>query len=152
MGLGRVLAVVMSVYLWIRFLTLSHAHVFPLLLRNRIETWMFLLEITLILVPTVLLYQARVRSKPGSLYVCAVLMIFGFLTNRLNVGLTGLEAGSGTHYIPRWSELAITLSIVASGFAIFRVIAHYFPIFEAESHEHAPAEANETEEDSVEVA
>jgi Ni/Fe-hydrogenase subunit HybB-like protein len=152
MSMARVLAVVLSVYLWIRFLDLSHRHVFGLLAQNRIETWLFALEMMLMVVPTVLLYQQRIRSSPGKLYACAVMVIFGFIANRLNVGSTGLEAGSGTHYIPRWSEIAVTLSIVAAGFAIFRLIAEYFPVFEAHSQEHAPAETEETEADPVEVA
>ena len=152
MSMARVLAVVLSVYLWIRFLDLSHRHVFGLLTQNRIETWLFALEIGLMVVPTVLLYQQRIRSSPGRLYACAVMVIFGFIANRLNVGSTGLEAGSGTHYIPRWSEVAVTLSIVAAGFLIFRLIAQYFPIFEAHSAESAPAEVEEREAESIEVA
>ncbi|HEY2015383.1 MAG TPA: NrfD/PsrC family molybdoenzyme membrane anchor subunit, partial [Bryobacteraceae bacterium] len=148
-SLARVLAVVMSVYLWIRFLDLSHRHVFGLLAQNRIETWLFALEIVLMAVPTVLLYQASIRLRPGALYACAVMVVFGFIANRLNVGTTGLEAGSGTHYVPKWSEIAITLSIVAAGFAIFRIVAQYFPIFEAHSPEHALAEMEETEADAV---
>ena len=150
-GLARVLAVVMSVYLWIRFLDMSHRHVFGLLTRNRIETWLFGLEIALILVPTVLLYQHRIRMQPGKLYACAVMVVFGFMANRLNVGITGLEAGSGVHYIPKWTEIAITLSIVAAGFAIFRLIAQYFPIFEADSHESTAFAVEEQEADPVAV-
>jgi Ni/Fe-hydrogenase subunit HybB-like protein len=152
MSMARVLAVVLSVYLWIRVLDLSHRHVWALLLQNRMETWLFLLEIALMVVPMVLLYQQRVRSSPGRLYACAVMVVFGFIANRLNVGTTGLEAGSGTHYIPRWSEVAVTLSIVAAGFAIFRLIAQYFPIFEAQSHEGGSLKVEETEADTVEVA
>jgi Ni/Fe-hydrogenase subunit HybB-like protein len=99
----------------------------------------------------VLLYQAPIRSSPGLLYACAVMVVFGFIANRLNVGTTGLEAGSGTHYIPRWSEVAVTLSIVAAGFAIFRFVAQYFPIFEAHSKERAPVEVEESEADLVGV-
>jgi Ni/Fe-hydrogenase subunit HybB-like protein len=150
-SLARVLAVVMSVYLWIRFLDLSHRHAFPLLAQNRMETWLFALEIALMVIPTVLLYQAGIRLRPGALYACAVMVVFGFIANRLNVGTTALEAGSGTHYIPRWSEIAVTLSIVAAGFAIFRAVAQYFPIFEAHSSEHAPALMEETEEDPVAI-
>jgi Ni/Fe-hydrogenase subunit HybB-like protein len=152
MSMARVLAVVLSVYLWIRFLDLTHRHALALLAQNRIETWLFLLEIALLAVPTALLYQARIRSSPGKLYACAVMVVFGFIANRLNVGTTGLEAGSGTHYIPRWSEVAVTLSIVATGFAIFRLIAEYFPIFEAHSAEAAPAEMEATEDHPVEVS
>jgi Ni/Fe-hydrogenase subunit HybB-like protein len=79
------------------------------------------------------------------------MIVFGVVANRLNTGITGLEAGSGTHYIPKWSEVAITLSIVAAGFAIFRVAAQYFPVFEARSHGTASSEVVETEADPVAV-
>ena len=149
MSMGRVLAVVLSVYLWIRFLDLSHRHALALLARNRMETWLFALEIALLVVPTVLLYQQRIRSNPGRLYACAVMVVFGFIANRLNVGTTGLEAGSGTHYIPRWSEIAVTLSIVAVGFAIFRLIGEYFPIFEAQTAEPEAVAIEDTELDQA---
>ncbi len=150
-SLGRVLAVILSVYLWIRFLDLYHRGALSLLSQNRPETWLFLLEMGLLIVPTVLLYQSGVRMRPGALYACAVMVAFGIIVNRLNVGTTGLEAGSGTRYVPKWSEVAVTLSIVAAGFATFRVVAHYFPVFEAHSSEHALAEVGETEEDPVAV-
>jgi len=146
-SLGRVLAVVMSVYLWIRFLDLLHRDAFGLLLRNRTETWLFLLEIALAVVPTALLYQSRIRRNPASLYVCAVMVVFSFIANRLNVGITGLEAGSGTHYMPKWSEVAVTLSLVAVGFAIFRVIGQHFPVFAA----HSPPPASEQSPEETEV-
>lgn len=150
-SMARVLAVLMSVYLWIRFLDMMHRGVFGLLTQNRIETWLFALEIALLAVPTVLLYQARVRMNPGSLYACAVMIVLGFVANRLNVGITGLEAGSGTHYTPKWSEVAVTLSICAIGFATFRIIGQYFPIFETHSFGHADSPVEETEEDPVTV-
>jgi Ni/Fe-hydrogenase subunit HybB-like protein len=150
-SMARVLAVVMSVYLWVRFLDLSHRHVLGLLAQNRIETWLFALEIALMVVPTILLYQKSIRMQPGKLYACAVMVVFGFITNRLNVGIAGLEAGSGTHYLPKWSEVAVTLSIVAAGFAIFRGIAQYFPIFEAHSDDTADRRIEEREEDTVVV-
>ncbi|MGA3096951.1 MAG: NrfD/PsrC family molybdoenzyme membrane anchor subunit [Bryobacteraceae bacterium] len=150
-GLARALAVILSVYLWIRFIDLGHRDALRLLSRNRTETWLFLLEIALLLVPTILLYQRRIRLRPGALYACAVMVVFGVIANRLNTGTTGLEAGSGTHYVPKWSEVAVTLSIVAAGFATFRVIAQYFPVFEAHSQDRAPSEVGETEEDPVAV-
>jgi len=144
-GMARVLAVLLSVYLMMRYLDLSHRGALPLLLENRTETWLFGLEISLLVLPMLLLYRRWVRQRPGALYACAVMVLFGFVTNRLNVSITGMEAGSGTHYIPKWTEVAVTLAIVALGFAIFRVVAHYFPIFEAE-HREIPAEVSEPAE------
>jgi Ni/Fe-hydrogenase subunit HybB-like protein len=134
-SMGRVLAVLMSVYLWVRFLDLYRRGVVGLLAQNRMETWLFLLEIGLAVAPTVLLFQARVRMRPGALYACAVMVVFSFITNRLNVGISGMESAAGVHYVPKWSEVAVTLSIVAVGFAVFRVIGHYLPVFEAENHD-----------------
>ena len=150
-SMGRVLAVIMSVYLWIRFLDLAQRGVLGLLARNRIETWLFALEIGLMIVPTILLYQRKIRTRPGALYACAVMTLFSLVANRLNVGITGIEAGSGTHYIPKWSEMAITLSIIAVGFATFRVVAEYFPVFEAHSQERMPENVGETEADPVAI-
>ncbi|HEV3330700.1 MAG TPA: Ni/Fe-hydrogenase cytochrome b subunit [Bryobacteraceae bacterium] len=150
-SMGRVLAVLLSVYLWVRFLDLGHRHALALLTQNRTETWLFLLEIALLATPAVLLFQRSIRLKPGALYAAAVMVVFGFIANRLNVGITAMEAGSGTHYVPRWSEIAITLAIVAVGFAAFRMVAEYFPVFEAQAHEIGLSEAREVEEDRVEV-
>jgi Ni/Fe-hydrogenase subunit HybB-like protein len=129
-GLARVLAVLLMTLLFVRFLDLEQRGVLGLVRENRTETWLFWLEIVLLAVPMVLLFRRRVRWNPAKLYGCAVMVIFGFIANRLNVSVTGMEAGSGTHYVPRWTEVAVTLAIVALGFAVFRAIAQYFPIFE----------------------
>jgi len=141
----------MSVYLWIRFLDLAQRGELHLLLRNRTETWLFALEIALALVPTALLYQSRIRRNPAALYACSVMMVFSFIANRLNVAITGMEVGSGTHYIPKWSEVSVTLMLVAFGFAIFRVIGQYFPVFEAHSLESAAQDGVEREVDPLAV-
>ncbi|MGA8578505.1 MAG: Ni/Fe-hydrogenase cytochrome b subunit, partial [Bryobacteraceae bacterium] len=77
--------------------------------------------------------------------------VFSFIANRLNVAITGMEAGSGTHYNPKWSEVAVTLSLVAAGFAVFRVIGQYFPVFEAHSLEPAMEDGMELEVDPLAV-
>lgn len=136
-SMGRVLAVLLSVYLVIRFLDLRHRGVLSLLLENRTETYLFILEIALMLLPMLLLFRRHVRMQPGALYACAVMVIFGFVAHRLNVSVTGMEAGSGTSYIPKWTEVAITLAIIALGFAIFRFAAKHLPIF-AEERPSAP--------------
>ena len=150
-SIARVLAVTMSEYLWIRFLDLAQRGELHLLLRNRTETWLFALEIALALVPTALLYQSRIRRNPAALYACSVMMVFSFIANRLNVAITGMEVGSGTHYIPKWSEVSVTLMLVAFGFAIFRVIGQYFPVFEAHSLESAAQDGVEREVDPLAV-
>ncbi|MDZ4797894.1 MAG: Ni/Fe-hydrogenase cytochrome b subunit [Bryobacteraceae bacterium] len=133
-SIGRVLAVSLAVLLAFRFTDLARRGALGYLLENKAETWFFMLEMSLMILPMLLLFRAHVRRNPWALYGSAVMVVFGFITNRLNVSVTGIEAASGTRYIPAWSEIAVTLSIIAAGFAIFRLAAKYLPIFE---HEHA---------------
>jgi len=129
--MARVLAVGLLVYLLMRFSDLLHRGVLALVLKPRTETYLFLLETALLVAPMILLFSHRVRTNPAKLYASAVLVIFGFVANRLNVSVTGMERSAGVHYVPKWTEIAVTLSIVALGFATFRMAAKWLPVFEA---------------------
>jgi len=142
--LGRVLLVVLSVYGILRFEDLLHRGVLKLLFQPSYETYLFWLELVLALIlPLILLAQKRIRTTAGGLYVIAVLVVLGFITNRLNVSITGLESSAGMHYIPKWTELAITAAIIAGGFALFGLAAKYLPIFSA-AEPHTPPESPAT--------
>lgn len=131
-SMGRVLAVLLAVYLLLRFADLRHRGALSLLQEARTETYLFGLEILLMAVPMLLLFRRHVRTSPTALYASAVMVIFGFIAHRLNVSVTGMEAAAGVSYIPRWTEVMVTLAIIALGFAIFRYAAKYLPIFEEE--------------------
>lgn len=130
--LGRVLVVVLGVYAILRFEDLYHRGVLKLILVPGYEQRLFLLEVFLILCPLALLCIRKVRNRAQGLYLAAVMVVLGFITNRLNVSITGIESSAGTHYIPKWTELAITGAIIAAGFAIFGFVAKYLPIFPEE--------------------
>jgi len=134
--LGRVLVVVLSVYGVLRFEDLLHRGVLAELLRGKYagyETSLFLLELALsIVLPLTLLLQRKISDSAGGLYVIAILVVLGFITNRLNVSITGMESAAGLHYIPRWTEVAVTAAIIAAGFALFGLATRYLPIFPVE--------------------
>ena len=131
--LGRVLMVVLSVYGILRFEDLYHRGALKLMFIPKYETYLFWLEIMMALVlPLALLSIKKVRTSPNGLYLSAVLVVLGFITNRLNVSITGMETSAGLRYIPKWTEYAITAAIVAAGFALFGLAVKYLPIFEDE--------------------
>ena len=131
--LGRVLVVVLCVLGILRFEDLLHRGVLRLTLVPGYEMSLFWLEVALGLVlPLLLLAQERVRTTADGLYLAAVLVVLGFITNRLNVSITGLESSAGTHYIPKWTEVAVTGAIIAAGLALFGLAVKYLPIFSAE--------------------
>jgi Ni/Fe-hydrogenase subunit HybB-like protein len=131
-GLARALVVVQGTYLTMRVMDLTNRHAWGLLREARTETYMFYLELALMVLPVMLLVRERIRRNPKALYWCALMVIFGFITNRLNISVTGMEAASGVSYFPKWTEIGVTLFIVALGFGIFYQAAKRLPVFEHE--------------------
>jgi len=131
--------VVLAVYGILRFEDLFHRGALKLVLQPSYETWLFLLEISMAIVaPLVLLSIKKVRETPTGLYISAILVVLGFITNRLNVSITGMETSAGLRYVPKWTEYGITAAIVAAGFALFGLAVKYLPIFpEEKEHEKA---------------
>jgi Ni/Fe-hydrogenase subunit HybB-like protein len=139
-SLGRVLIVVLGVYTLLRFQDLWHRQALHLAFERTREALFFHLEIVLgLFFPIALLLVRKVRNSANGLYLSAVLAVLGFVTNRLNVSITGMERAAGVQYFPKWTEIAITASIVASGFAIFALAAKHLPIFPAEPGPLPPA-------------
>ena len=98
--------------------------------RGTREAFYFGLEFALgIAVPLVLLTFPAVRRNTRSLYAAGLLVVIGFVVNRLNVSLTGLEGALGGHYVPAVPEIVVTLMLVAGGFALFALAAKHLPVF-----------------------
>jgi len=147
-ALGRTLLVMVGVYTVVRFEDLLHRGALALLANGGWETILLLVEILLgSALPIILLLIPRVRESPKGLYLAAVLCLLGFVTNRMNVAITGMEAGTGQHYFPKWTEITITLAIIGFGFLVFTVAVKYLPIFGDEAaHERAARQMAETSE------
>jgi Ni/Fe-hydrogenase subunit HybB-like protein len=137
--LGRVLVVVLALYGILKFEDLYHRGVLRLVVTPGYEQRFFLLEMFLSVgAPLALLLVPKIRESAKGLYVAAVLTLLGFVTNRLNVAITGVENAVGARYTPKWTEVVITAMFVALGFAIFGFVAKYLPIFPKEKV-HIPA-------------
>jgi Ni/Fe-hydrogenase subunit HybB-like protein len=147
-ALGRALLVMVGVYTVVRFQDLLHRGALALLANGGWETILLLVELLLgSALPIILLLIPKVRESPKGLYLAAVLCLLGFVTNRMNVAITGMEAGTGQHYFPKWTEIAITLAIIGFGFFVFAVAVKYLPIFSHEAaYERATQEMVETSE------
>jgi Ni/Fe-hydrogenase subunit HybB-like protein len=137
--LGRVLVVVLALYGILKLEDLYHRGVLKLAFVAGYEQRFFVLEMVLsVIAPLGLLLIPKVRESAQGLYLAAVLTLLGFVTNRLNVTITGVENAVGGRYTPKWTEVVITAMFVALGFAIFGLAAKYLPIF-PEEKAHIPA-------------
>jgi Ni/Fe-hydrogenase subunit HybB-like protein len=137
-GLGRIMLVMLLVYGVVRTMNLIGRDALQYAMQSSYEATMFWLEVGFaFVVPIALLMFPAVRENPKRLYFVSILVISGFVLNRLNVAATGMEGFSGERYIPAWTEVSITLSVVAVGIFIFTMAVKYLPIF---SHGHGKPE------------
>ena len=131
--IGAVGAVTLSVYLVIRLIDMQSRGVLSLAFKPTYEGRMFLAEMLLgVVAPIVMLFTPRIRNNQFGLFASALMVVLGFVMNRINVAITGMDQSSGVHYFPSWTELAITASIVTAGFILFGLAVKYLDVFPPE--------------------
>jgi Ni/Fe-hydrogenase subunit HybB-like protein len=132
---ARTMVVVLSVYGILRLQDLARRGVLTGLRHPGYEGAMLFLELGLgVLLPIILLSIPRIRSRQTGMVAGAFLAVLGFVMHRLNVSVTGMERASGVAYFPSWMEIAISLALVAAGFALFGLAVRYLPIFSEAEH------------------
>jgi Ni/Fe-hydrogenase subunit HybB-like protein len=139
--LGKVIVVVLGLYLVLRLADLTNQGALAMVFESSYEGRLFQSEILLgVIAPILLLLIPAVRRNDFGLFASALMVISGFLLNRLNVSLTGLERSAGVAYQPSWIEVSVTLSLVALGFFLFALAARYLRVFPEPGEEGPPPE------------
>jgi len=128
--LGRVALLILGVTAVIRFADFRHRGILGLAFEPTYEGRLFLAEMIIgVVAPAVLLALQKVRQPPTGLFLSALLIVMGVVMNRLNVSITGMERASGEIYVPAFTEIVVTLSVVGVGFLAFALAVKYLPVF-----------------------
>lgn len=138
--LARVIVFVLSLYAVLKLQDFARRDTWAYLFIPRTETYFFWAEILLgLVIPVILLAIPKVRLNERILFMSVLMVILGFIMNRLNVAITGMESYAQANYFPSWMEISVTLMIVALGFAAFRVAVKHLPIFEKSTEVSIPS-------------
>jgi Ni/Fe-hydrogenase subunit HybB-like protein len=128
-SIGRGLLVALGVYGAARIVDMARRGVLAEIVSGSREAAFFQLEVAIgVILPMALLALPAVRRNSGRLYGAALLVVVGFVVNRLNVSITGLEGAQGGHYVPTVAEGIITLMLVGIGMAAFGLAVRFLPI------------------------
>lgn len=131
MELGRIVVFILSLYLILKLQDFARRDTWNYMFINKSETYLFWLEMFIgILLPMILLSIPKIRQNQKILFWSTLMVVIGFVMNRLNVAITGMESYANAKYFPSWMEVSVTLMIVAIGFAAFRFAAKNLNIFE----------------------
>lgn len=141
-AVAHVLAGVLVVYAGLRFFDLWNRGQLAALVAFDYESLLVLVEIVpFLLLPLFLLSSPNVRMNTRRLYGSALLVVFGFIVNRLNVSITGFESAQGGHYVPSWAEAGVTFFMLALGVGAFSFAVKNFPVFPPEGEEEEATDA-----------
>jgi Ni/Fe-hydrogenase subunit HybB-like protein len=129
MSIGKALGVALAVYGAARLADLASRGVLAEAFSTGREAFFFQLELGIgVILPMALLALPAVRRNSGRLYGAALLVVAGFIMDRLNVSITGLEGAQGGRYFPTAAEGIITIMLVAIGVAAFGLAVRFLPI------------------------
>jgi Ni/Fe-hydrogenase subunit HybB-like protein len=136
--LAKAGAVVLLIYLAARVADLVLRGAWPLLFQPTLQAVAFWAEMGLgVILPMVLFAIPALRRKAGVLFGGALLVVvFGVVLNRLNVGIIGLLPYTGNVYAPSWMEFAVSIMLVMLGVIAFGLAAKYLPVFPEEGERH----------------
>jgi Ni/Fe-hydrogenase subunit HybB-like protein len=130
LGLAKVCAGTMFVYLFLKILVFAHGQ-HAQWIRTPMGWWYLLEIVGFVLIPCILFTQA-VRLRQLSLVrVAAVLTMVGIVLNRLNVSVIAFKWDAAVRYVPTWMEVAVTLAVIFAEIWVFRWIVNRMPVLSA---------------------
>jgi Ni/Fe-hydrogenase subunit HybB-like protein len=130
---GLMSVIVLMIGFVIKIIDLIVSGNFALLLIINNHSLLFYLEVLIgIFIPFGILIQKSFRENRHWLYASAIMVISGFLLNRLNVSISSISPETGVSYFPSINEISVTLMLVVLGLWSFKLIAKNFPVFSEE--------------------
>jgi len=127
LGLGKAGAIVLFAYFFLKLQGVAEGHHWDLLFTGW-GAW-FLLEIVgFVLVPSFLYGYGARNKKVKFVRVASVMTVLGIVLNRLNVSVIAYNWNAPVRYVPAWTEIAVSLTLVTIGVLAFRWIANRMPI------------------------
>jgi Ni/Fe-hydrogenase subunit HybB-like protein len=151
-GLARICAGTLLVYLFMVLLTFVHGRRWHYLL-DPMGAWWLVEVVGFVAVPLFLFVKGAQERRQGVIKVAAVMALFGILLNRLNISIIAFKWYAADRYVPHWMEIAVTAAIISAEIWVFRWVVNRMPVLRRpprwarvdDGHEPASRAAHDTE-------
>jgi Ni/Fe-hydrogenase subunit HybB-like protein len=140
-GLGRMASIVLFCYLGIRLVDLAVRGTLSLALNGSWQSRVFLLEMSLVLIPAALLASRVVRSSRVGLGLCSLMTILAMIGYRFNVSIVAFTRPEGMTYFPGWIEIVVTVGIISASILVFLFFVEHLQVFDPGEESHETTEA-----------
>ncbi len=132
--LAGVIPKLLIVYFIFRFGDLIYRGALGHILAFDLKSIMFILENLLYIYPLVILFSATKRKSPKYLFLSAVSMLLAGALYRFNTYLIGFNPGNGYNYFPAFSEIMITVGIIAIEIMAYLLFVKRLPVLPEVKH------------------
>ena len=135
-GLGRVIPYVLGLYVLLRLGDIAYEGNLKYVLAGSWESVLFIVELLIsAIIPGVLFAIPRMRKSIFWLLLAAVMVVFGFVLNRIDVSIISSFQVTGTIYIPSFTEFSTSLGIVSAAVLVFLFFVENFSVYSSAENE-----------------
>jgi Ni/Fe-hydrogenase subunit HybB-like protein len=144
MGLARICAGAMFVYLSMQFLVFIHEQRWGYLATGW-GAWYGLEMLGFVALPAALFLYGFRRSNLRVVRGAAVMTLVGIVLNRLNVSLIAYNWFATVRYVPTWMEVVVSLGVISAQIWVFRWVIHRMPVLSSGHSTHEDSAGREPE-------
>jgi len=126
-NLGKACSIILIAYFFLKFIGVAHSQTWEYL--GTSYGYWFLVEVFVFVLFPAIIFAAGVRKKSVPIVrFAAVFAVVGIILNRLNVSWITFKWDQPTQYIPRWTEIVLTIAIITAGIVTFKWIVTRMPV------------------------
>lgn len=128
-SLGKVCAVVLFVYFFIKLVEFLHGKQWALI-ATPMGYWYLTEILGFVLIPCFLFFWGTRHLSVATIRIAAILTLTGILLNRFNISIIAYKwwIPFSARYFPSWMEVAVTLSIICAEIWVFRWVVNRMPV------------------------
>ncbi len=112
------LRVLLILMIGMRMLDVTDLHQWHNLAHNHLHDYLFGLELVLFIAPALFLLNMK-KGERGLAYDCTIMVIAGFMANRLNTAITSREIVSGVSFVPAAADVVFAAAVLTLSIGAF---------------------------------
>ena len=130
-GLAKGAVWVLSIYLIVKLVDIIISDKLGLIFSGTWESFLFVLELLIsAVIPIIIFSIPRLRASVGGQWTGSMMVVFGMVFNRINVGGLTMLSATDDAYIPSWMEITVSLGVVSAAGLAFLFAVEKFHIWE----------------------
>lgn len=128
-GLARICAGTLLVYLFLQVIVFVHGQRWPYLFTGW-GAWYLVENVGFVLLPLAL-FLVGVRSESRKVIgTAAALTLLGIVLNRLNISIIAFKWYAPVRYVPSWQEIVVTMAVISAELWVFRWIVNRMQVLD----------------------